>query len=384
MNVSMSSRPTNGRILHVIDTGGPGGAETVFKQIALGLQNRGWEAATVVSREGWLAEQLRHHSLNPQIVPPTQARLAYLKQIMKIARREEVSVIIAHLLGAGFYASLAGLLTRIPVISIFHGQKDLEKSRMNWLKGRALSAPKGCTVFVSDALRVDLQPKLGLNVDRCTVINNGVDLDNFKDVSSTLRQRLSLDAETILVGAVGNIREPKAYNVLLHATAEIVRQDERIQVLVAGEGRPPLFDELSALHRKLELGDRFQFLGLVEDVPEFLAGLDIFVLSSHREGFSIACVEAMAAELPVVATRSGGPEAIVEDNVTGQLVPVGDPVELAEAILLLADDDIRRKTLGTAGKIRAQERFGIDKCIDAYCQLITRLSTTTPVDNMSP
>lgn len=362
------------KLLHVIDTGGPGGAETVFTQIASGLRLRGMDAVVVVSREGWLAEKLRSLNLDPLILPPSAGRLTYLRQLLAIAKREKVTAIIAHLFGASFYSSLAGKISGIPVISVFHGQKDMENSRMNWLKGRALSAPDGCSVFVSEALRNDIQPQLGLDDDRCTVIHNGVDVAAFGNASSTLRERLSIPQDAILVGATGNIRPPKAYDVLIHATAELIKRDPKITVLVAGECRPPLSDSLAALHSELELGDRFRFLGLVRDIPEFLAGLDIFVISSRKEGFSIACVEAMAAGLPIVATRSGGPETIVEQNVTGCLVPTEDPHEIAEAVLKLSANPAARIRMGEAGRIRATNEFGLDKCIDAYYDLVVTIA----------
>lgn len=382
MKSSSSGMPPVGKLMHVIDTGGPGGAETVFLTLVSRLQGKGHDAIAVVSREGWLADQLRHKGIEPVVLPATVGKLTYLQSLVTTARDEHATAIISHLLGASFYSSLVGLLLNIPVISIFHGQKDVDESRMNWLKGRVLSLVKGRTVFVSAALRSTLQPQLGLRDNRCTVISNGVDVSAFNNVESTLRQRLSIPEESLLVGAVGNIRGPKAYDTLLYAAAETLKQYPDIVFLVAGEGRPPLSDELESLHNRLRLGDRFRFLGLVHNIPEFLAGLDIFIISSRQEGFSIACVEAMAAGLPIIATRSGGPEAIVEDQITGRLVEPDKPSALSEAVLYLASDAATRIRMGSAGRSRAHEHFEISKCIDAYVDLVSQISNAkeTPPD----
>ena len=192
--------------------------------------------------------------------------------------------------------------------------------------------------------------------------------------SSTLRQRLAISNDAFVVGAVGNIRRPKAYEDLLHAADTIAKQDPRVCFLVAGEPRAPLSDELDAIHKRLGLGDRFRFLGLVDDIPDFLAALDLFVISSRKEGFSIASVEAMAAGLPVVATRSGGPESIVKDNVSGYLVPPNDPDSLAVAIGELVDDDDTRHQFGAAGISRARGLFSLESCVAAYEKLILDLT----------
>lgn len=363
------------RLLHLIDTGGPGGAETMFLRLAAGLETRGWDAIPVVSREGWLAAQLRDHGLEPVILPPgTGGRLAYLGRILRLARGERVSAILAHLLGAGFYASLAGRLAGLPVVTVLHGQKDIEGSRLLRLRGRVLALPRGRTVFVSGALRGALQPVLGLSDGRCAVIHNGVDIARFgQPASGRLRAALGLAPGQLLIGAVGNLRPPKAYDVLLEAAAEVARRHPGAYFVVAGEGRPPLLDELEALRDRLGLQDRFRFLGLVEDIPGLLAELDLFVLSSSREGFSIACVEAMAAGRPVVATRSGGPEEIVEDGVSGRLVGPGNAEALAGAILELVADPELRSRLARAGRRRAEQRFSFDGVLTAYGELLDAL-----------
>lgn len=361
------------RLLHLIDTGGPGGAETVFMRVAAGLWERGYEPVTMVSREGWLSGQCRQQDLAPLINPPGNGRLSYLRRIIEVIRREDVSAVIAHLYGASFYASIAAALTRRPVISVFHGQKDVEGSRLNRVKGRILSLPPGRSVFVSAALLADLRPQLGLSAERCEVIHNGVNIRAFTGIRSGLRQRLGLSASDILVGAVGNIRSPKAYDVLLRAARSAANRDPRLVFVVAGEGGNDLARELEELHRQLQLGDRFRFLGLVDDIPEFLAGLDIFTIASRQEGFSIACVEAMAAGLPVVATRSGGPESIVTDGVTGRLVPVDEPVRLADALIGLAGDDAARAAMGAAGRQRAEAEFSLERSVAAYGRLLDEL-----------
>ena len=113
-------------ILHVIDTGGPGGAETVFLQTTTGLDPDRFRSTPVVGHEGWLSSQLDARGVAPEIAPAKGSFNArYLWQLSRIAHRHRVNVIVAHLYGSAVYASLAGMLLSIPVISVLHGHTDV-------------------------------------------------------------------------------------------------------------------------------------------------------------------------------------------------------------------------------------------------------------------
>ncbi|EQD46462.1 Glycosyl transferase, group 1 domain protein, partial [mine drainage metagenome] len=151
----------------------------------------------------------------------------------------------------------------------------------------------------------------------------------------SIRRALDLPADAILVGAIGNIRAAKDYGNLLHAARALVDRSDRFRVVVAGQYGGTLADDLMRLRSQLGLEERVFFLGLRADVATVLHNLDLFVLSSRSEGFSIACVEAMACGIPVVATRCGGPEEILDAR-TGILVPAGNPSALADAVHRIA------------------------------------------------
>ena len=364
-------------ILHVIDTGGPGGAETVFMNLAAGLDGQGRRSIPVVSREGWLAEQLRARALHPVILSGKGGfNLPYLAGLVSLIRRHEPGAVVAHLFGAAVYCGLAGLLTRTPVIAVLHGQTDVSMSdRLATYKAALLRAGCARVVFVSTALQDELAPRLRLAPGQAQVITNGVDMKRFSPRRSVaLRTELGLSPGTLLVGAIGNIRRPKGYDDLLRAARITLDHGVDTHFVVAGEPKEPLFSELLALRTELELDQKFTFLGLRTDAPSILHGLDIFVSSSTSEGFSLACVEAMAAELPVVATRSGGPETIIEDGRTGLLAPVSDPRSLAEAIARLSHDISLRKRLGTAARLQAEARYSLQSTLERYDSLIRQVA----------
>lgn len=363
-------------VLNVIDTGGPGGAETVFLHTATRLDPTRFRSLAMISRDGWLAERVRECGLDPLIVSARGSfHVGYLRTLLATIRQHEVDVIAAHLYGSAIYASLAGLISGIPVVSILHGQSDVPQSaRLAGLKAAVVRKGSRKAVFVSENLQKDLAARLRIPALRCRVIPNGVDTKVFLPGRDTsIRRELGLSEDTILVGAVGNIRRPKAYDVLLNAAAIVLGRTERVHFVIAGEGSGALYDELMQLRSRLGIESRVTFLGLRTDVATVMRNFDIFALSSKTEGFSIACIEAMACGVPVVSTRSGGPEQILNER-CGILVPVGNPGELAEAIYRLTLDRELRQSFGAAGTQRARDEFSLGRMLSRYEQLLSELA----------
>ena len=157
--------------------------------------------------------------------------------------------------------------------------------------------------------------------------------------------------EELLFVTVANLRPEKGYDVLLEASKWMAECDLRIRIAAVGRG--PLREELQALHVKLGLGDRFQFLGQRDDVLQLLAGADAFVLASRHEGLPVALMEATSVGLPVVASRVGGIPQVLEDEVDALLVTPGDPALLARTMMRLASDPELRERLGRRAKLRS-------------------------------
>lgn len=360
-------------VLQVIDTGGPGGAETIFLQTATMLDPRRFKTVSQVSRDGWLADQLRRKGTVPLIRNADGSfNFRYLWQMTRLVREMHVDVIVAHLFGSSVYATLVSLATGVPAIVILHGQSDINDiGRLASLKRRLVRSLPQRIVFVSEALRTQMSKALMLPQAKCVVVPNGVDVERFRPRDrGVLRDLLGLRADSILVGAVGNIRRPKGYEVLLHAAHTLHAQSSRYRFVVVGEASGSLYEDLLGLRSQLGLDDVFHFLGMRNDVAALLPDFDIFALSSHTEGFSIACVEAMACGVPVVCTRCGGPEEIVEHDCSGLLVPKSDPAALASAIHRVAMDESLASRLARHGLGRAKSRFTLSTMLASYERLL--------------
>jgi glycosyltransferase involved in cell wall biosynthesis len=193
-----------------------------------------------------------------------------------------------------------------------------------------------------------------------------------------LRKELKLEAGDILVGAVGNLRAPKAYDVFLRAAASLRRTSQRYKFVIVGEGKGPLREQLMALRDRLGLREAVHFAGFKKNVHEVLRNLDVFLITSHTEGFSLATVQAMATEIPVVATRCGGPEEIVSDGASGLLVDVDSPEQIAGAVEKLMSDDQLRQRLTQAARESAQTQFSKGTMIRRYEKLYDQYASSRP------
>lgn len=178
------------------------------------------------------------------------------------------------------------------------------------------------------------------------------------------RERLGLGAERIVVGTVGNLTAKKDHRTLLAAFAAL--DLPTADLVLVGTG--PLRDELVEEARRLGLVDQIHLLGMRDDVYDLLAGFDVFVMSSRFEGLPIALLEAMSAQLPVVATAVGGVPEVVHSGRDGLLVAPGDPSALAAAMRSVLDDPAAAAMLAHAARKRAMQ-----------CDLVQAVESTEKV-----
>lgn len=356
-------------ILHVIDTTGPGGAETVFADLVTGLPASPYRSVPMVSGPGWLHDTLCAAGKDPLVVRSEERNgAAYLVDFLRVIRRLRPDLIHGHLIGSALYGSIAGRLSGIPALCTFHGPADVPSGdRLRRLRFEIIGRASSRITFVSNALTEWMLAETHLPQTKARVIYNGVDTSRFSTTRDPwLRRHLGLAEGTLLFGALGNLRAPKGYDVLMQALSRLPAAGVDWHMAIAGDITGDVYPRVLQLRDSLGLTDRVTFLGFRHDIAEVLAGFDVFVLPSLTEGFSLATVQAMASGLPVLVTRSGGPEEIVVDGVSGMFVPPGDPDSLRDAIQRLRSDPQLRECLGRNGRERVESRFSLDAMINSY------------------
>ena len=363
-------------VLHVIDTTGPGGAETLFIDLATRLPKEKYRAVVVIRGKGWVYEELCRRGVEPVLLDAKGSfNWRFLSGLRALIRRERVDLLQSHLLGSNVYCSLAGLLTRTPVVATFHGAVDIgEHERFKWLKSGVINAGARCIIAVTDSLRDDILSRTRIDPDKIRVIYNGIDTARFqRPRSDALRRKFGWPDDDIIIGSLGNIRAPKGYDILLQAAALLRQSPGSYRFVVAGQGKGRLFEELLALRKELGLEERVKFLGFIDDAADFLAGLDLFLSTSVSEGLPLSAIQAMVAQLPLVATRCGGYVGLISDRENGWLVEVGNPRAIADAIEQVAGDPGLQERLAENARQHALATFDIGVMLQAYEQVYEQL-----------
>jgi glycosyltransferase involved in cell wall biosynthesis len=363
-------------ILHTIETAGPGSAETVVLNLASRLDSSRFRSVVLLPREDWLSERLRERGI-PTFFVDSKAWYDFRLPVgmARLIRQENIDLIHSHLPGQNFYSCVVGRLTGCKTIVTYHG--GIELSRPGGLRG---TIQLGWVRRSADAVVVvcDHVGQMLRNVrfpgDKIVRIYNGISLDKFQvSADGRLRRELGLQDGAKLVGMVANLRESKGYEFFIQAARKVTATMPEIHFVAVGDVDPVIAKPLLRLIERLGLQNGFIFLGFRSDVPEILSQLDVFVLSSVSEGFPLVTLEAMAAAKPVIVTRSGGSQEMVEDGRTGLLIPPADPDALAEKICELFANPERAAALARTGRAKVESQFTLERMIRNYEHLYERL-----------
>lgn len=226
-------------------------------------------------------------------------------------------------------------------------------------------------IAISAFVRRRLRDVNGVPADRLRLVYNGVEIERFAgEPRGLLQSVLGVPRDTPVVFASGRAQPYKGIPVLIEAASRL----PRTTFAYCGDG--PALSAFREQAARLGLAN-FHFLGRRDDVPELLRDAAIAVVPAvWAEAFGLTVVEAMAAGVPVIASRVGGIPELVQEGITGLLVPAGDPAALASAITGLLDDPARRAALGAGGRRAARERFTIDRTVvgiyDVVAELLSR------------
>jgi glycosyltransferase involved in cell wall biosynthesis len=305
--------------------------------------------------EGSLHGECRERGVPLYFCPPLVRRIApshdvrALLRLFAHFRRERPDVVHTHSSKAGILGRMAAKAARVPVVvHTVHGWSfHPEQPRpiyATYLNLERLCA-RLCDALVCVA-RPDIEEGVKQNIGRreqYRLIRSGIEVEAFQSVELSqieARQRAGLPQNAWIVGSVGRLSPQKAPDDLLAAFAQAFSSRLDAHLALVGDG--PLRAALETQAQEANLSERVHFLGLRRDVPELLRAFDCFALSSHWEGLPRTLPQAMAAGLPIVATRVAGVPDAVSNGENGLLVSPSAPDELASALLRLAETPRRR------------------------------------------
>jgi glycosyltransferase involved in cell wall biosynthesis len=357
MTTALAGRvPT--RVLFILPSLRAGGAETQTVDLVNGILPGVSEKYLLCFDPGLdLRGRLDEAQVELVVVPRTKKfDLRVARRIARLIDERGIDVVHCSLMISLFWGWLGIQMSRRrpPLVAALHTTVNATRRAdvFDLLVFQWLLKQCARVIFVCHAQQahwVRKMPSLAVN---STVVHNGVDTYRFKrglvaPAASTLRERLSLHGRKVIVHIAG-FRPEKGHSLLVDAFAELCRQSNDSVLVFAGDG--VLRNEIEDKVRYLGLVESTRFLGVVPDVRPVLEIADCSVIPSAAESFSMAMLESLAMEVPVVTTDVGGLREAVIQGTTGLIVPAHDRDALAEALRqCLADDDLRRG-MGHAGR----------------------------------
>jgi glycosyltransferase involved in cell wall biosynthesis len=290
-------------------------------------------------------------------------------ELLRICRRERVAIWHGH----DYKSNALGLLLRrfwpMHLVTTVHGWvKQTRRTPLYYWIDRVCLPHYEAVLCVSEDLR-DRCLAAGVPAARCLLLENGIDTAAYarRVGVAEAKRRLGVPPDRFVIGAVGRLSAEKGFDVLLRAAARLLAAGHDLEVRIVGEG-----DQEADLRRLIaELGcpERMHLLGFSPDLIPLYEALDVFVLSSIREGLPNVLLEALALEAPVVATRVAGVPRLIQDGRNGVLVEPGSLPELTAALGRLLGDGPLRTRLAAAGRATVEADYSFARRMDRMARL---------------
>jgi len=359
----MPARKIN--VAHFIGSLQIGGAENQVVLLVNALDPSSFERHVIVMREeggdgfrSALSGEIGYCNIGYR----TRNAPAAMYRLYRYLVQHRIDVLHCHMYHAVVKGALAGSLAAVSVIvTSEHGKNPWKKWHHHAAEKYLVNRLVDKRVAVSEDIRQIRMRQDGVRPDAIMVLPNCVDSDvSIKDNRP----------KPHVIGTLGRLVDAKDFPNLVHAFRLLRQQGRDVQLIIAGEGgeRPGL----ERLVSELSLGGVVSLPG-VQPAQEFLSSIDIFVMSSRREGVPVALLEAMAHGLPIAATAVGGIPETLQDGVEGHLCVAGDPAALAANIARLIDDEKLRVAMGKGAREKVTSCYGAASVVDRWAQLYTDL-----------
>lgn len=352
-----------------------GGTEMLAVRLATGLLPRYASRMICLDESGPLADRLAAAGLPVDVLGrrPGWDR-ACARRMRQLQRKSQPAAVIAHQFTPFFYAAWGrGPRLRPPLAFVEHGRFHPDRpSFARRVFHLVMLRRRDRVVAVGQSVRQALMRNEGIPGRRIRVIYNGIPVERFRrdeEARCRLRAAWGLSPGDFVVLQVARLDRLKDHPTAIRAAHRL--RNESLRWLFVGDGpeRAAIESEIT----RLGLQGRVRLLGERRDIPELLSAADAFVLTSISEGIPVTVLEAMAAGLPVAATRVGGLPELVREGETGLLVAPSDPEGVAQALRVIMADRDRAAAWGRAGRKLVEDRFSESRMHAEYRRLLEEM-----------
>lgn len=379
MNASLNTI----RVAHLLFGDGVWGVENYVYNLLASSKSSSVKPVIICTSEGVISQKFLGANAEIDFVPVSgYFDIGSMVALSTFFRKHKIDLVHVHLGLDSFVGTIAAKMVDLPVIMSVHFDKP------NYMSYRSPAREiwNTCQIFKNKAIAhflpitknvaAELMQREAVAERKTTVVHPGIPVfDVDRSVRSETRCEFAAADDELVVIGVGRLEPEKNFDCLVKAFARI-DPDQKITAWIVGDGSQK--EELERLVQKLNLQNRVKLLGYRRDVRKLLASADVFVLPSKAEPFGMSAVEAMMSGLPVIGTMGPGLGTIVEDVVTGLLVPPDDDAALGEAIQKLSSDQQMRERFGNAGRTRAMQHFSSDQMAEKIVSIYRAVLSAAP------
>lgn len=372
-------------ILFYTDTPNVGGAEKHMFLLARYLKQKGLKVSLVYGQYSQLSNM--HDAFEDvcekvHVLPVSHKHdPRHYFELKKILSQNKFDLIHLHLWnpGSARYAFFAAAKMNLPIVTTEHDPFELTGMK-KWIKQLCLKKVARKITVSQDNFRL-LGDYYDFPQERLEMVSNGIELDIFLDkmdsriptLNPPQNTTLPVQEGAVIITCIAELHPRKGHKYLLEAFRKLQTIMPKVELLLIGRG--PIEDELKNQYSELQ---NVHFLGWREDIPQLLKSSDIFVLPSLKEAFGQVILEAMASGVAVIATNNGGPVDIIQDGVTGHLVPPGNSEAIFQKMCILLQNPHQKKDMEKAALERVQKEFTAEtmaeKTLNVYRKTVTSLS----------
>ena len=356
------------KILFVTFSLDVGGLENLVLELARNLDRERFASSIcTLQKGGKLQQEFERSGIPVYVIEKREGMDFFLPfKIYRLLKQKKIDIVHTNNAVPWLYVGISVLFRRrIRLIHTEHSHLPVEKELL--IKAERLLSKLTFSI-VADSANVAkfLSSRVNVPGRKLKTIYNGVNCKrlNININAQSKKREIGRGGSEQIVGIVGRLVLVKDHVNLLCAFKKVINEVSRVKLLIIGDGE--LKDYLVKYAHDLKITQKVKFLGNRFDVPDLLKTMDVFVISSLSEGFSIALLEAIASGIPVVATNVGGNAEIIEHGVSGLLVPPKDPNEISKMIVSLLKNKEMAKKIGERGQRKVRADFSFEKMKEKY------------------
>jgi glycosyltransferase involved in cell wall biosynthesis len=381
MNLFLENYPNNTNILIVIDSLDGGGAESQVLMLAHGLMEKGINTSVFTLRGGGKlvkkAKSLNLHIIEGDLKSKRDLKSLILSFIFlcKTIRKYNPCIVHTFLPLSNFLGSIGGRLSGAKyVITSRRGQIKLNYLKKRWrFIDRVSNFCSNIVTVNSHAIKDEMKEIDSIKLEKIICIRNGLDLNKFKIkkiIRNEIRESLNIKESDFAWIKVANFSSIKGHEDLIRGFAEIDRSYSG-KLFFVGKDNGALV-KLTKIVKDLKLEQRIKFLGFQEDIPKILSAMDGYICASHTEGFSNAILEAMASQLPIIATKVGGNPEILENGRYGLLIEPNNEKDICKSMEMIMEDTCLRESLSSSCLKVVKDKYSKESMINNHINIYNK------------